>query len=225
MAASKLPPTGRGYNAYEVVSAYQKAIRRSDVDGALYWGAELYRTFPHWAWKRLTIIVSEDIGPAAPGLPADVRALKGTADDGRKKDSKPSSGLMYFVHATILAARAPKSRICDWALFAVASESSPRRDVPDEAHDMHTLKGKQMGRGAAHFVKEAGKLIQPQDQGIWADGVAHDLVKLEKCYYDEGFGADQTRWRDRMEDYEDGEPETGKPTKPKQERQERMLPE
>lgn len=234
MGSSKLPPTRRGYSTYEVVSAYQKAIRRSDVDGALYWGAELYRSgFANWAWKRLRIIVSEDIGPAAPGLPADVYALEQTYRNGLKADSKPSSGLMYFVHATVLAARAPKCRICDWALFAVAGDDRPPdRDVPDEALDMHTLRGKQLGRGAGHFVEEAGKLVQPD--GLHPDEmVDSELQRLEK-EYEAVFREDQSRWRDPLdtpqEDRPTADPEaestpTKKPKvkKPKT-RQPRLLP-
>jgi len=108
-----MPPSIRGYDMFEVVSAYQKAIRRSDVDAAIYWGAEAHRSgFAAWIWKRLRIIVSEDCGPAAPGLPADVHALYSTAKDLGLKDS----GLM-FVHAH--DPRRPSAEVEDRRLGAV----------------------------------------------------------------------------------------------------------
>jgi hypothetical protein len=35
------------------------------------------------------------------------------------------------------------------------------RSVPDYALDMHTMKGKAMGRGLDHFRKEGARLIPP----------------------------------------------------------------
>ena len=51
----EIPPTRRGYDTREVVSAVQKAIRRSDPDAALYWGIEPRPPsgFGRWLWKRL----------------------------------------------------------------------------------------------------------------------------------------------------------------------------
>src|SRR4051794_35659972 len=58
---NEIPPTSRGYDAREVVSALQKSIRRSDPDAALYWGVELARSgYGAWLWKRLRIIAVED---------------------------------------------------------------------------------------------------------------------------------------------------------------------
>ena len=151
-----MPPTIRSYDAFEVVSAFQKSLRRGLVDDSLYWGAELYRSgFGAWAWKRLRVCVSEDCGPAAPGLPADVAALHQTAKD-LLKNARLEEGLMFFLHATILVARAPKSRIVDDALFTVAdTDQPPDREVPDHALDMHTRRGRRMGRGVEHFYEEA----------------------------------------------------------------------
>jgi hypothetical protein len=184
----QMPPSIRGYDMFEVVSAYQKAIRRSDTDAALYWGAEAHRSgYAKWIWKRLRVIVSEDVGPAAPSLPANVEALFRTAQDFGIKDS-----LMFFVHATILAARAPKSRICDWALFTVANTDRPKdREVPDHALDKHTLRGKQMGRGKEHFLEEASRLEQPRLYGRPPEAIDPEIRHLEKQYRQQRFMEDR----------------------------------
>ena len=67
MATDKLV-TKRGYDFYEVASAFQKAIRRGDGRMAGYWALELYDTsefnWRGYVWKRIHIIASEDIaGP------------------------------------------------------------------------------------------------------------------------------------------------------------------
>lgn len=157
----ELPPTARRYDAWQVVSSFQKSIRRSDVDAALYWGFELYRSdYPDWAWKRVRVISSEDVSPTA-GVVADVEALYARYVDFKRKARKPVSpdeGLMWFAHAVILLATASKARVVDWAVMAHRSDHVERREIPPEALDMHTLAGRKRGRGMEHFVAEASKL-------------------------------------------------------------------
>jgi len=157
MASRDLPETRRGYDAREVVSALQKAVRRSDPDAALYWATELDRSgFGPWCWKRLRVICSEDVGPAAPGLASDLRALYENWVDGRR--NKGGEEVLYLTHAVIALATAPKSRIVDWGLLHHSSDHVERREVPDEALDKHTLRGRRMGRGGQHFIDEASRL-------------------------------------------------------------------
>ena len=90
-----MPKTKRGYEPFEVVSALQKAVRRSDPDAALYWSAELFKSgYAAWAWKRLKVIMTEDVGPAMdPGTVADIWALKMFAEEStRKEKNKDTSG-------------------------------------------------------------------------------------------------------------------------------------
>jgi len=156
--ASGPPPTRQGYDAKEVVSALQKSIRRSDVDAALFWASELFESgYAPWMWKRLRTITSEDIGPAAPGLAADVRALY----ENWKDEKANGGGYLYMSHAVIAMCAAPKCRAADWVAHCYASGQVPRREIPDEALDKHTQRGRQMGRGTDHFYDEASRLVQP----------------------------------------------------------------
>lgn len=152
------PPTKRGYDVRECVSALQKAVRRSNPDDALYWATELFESgHAAWMWKRLKTITSEDIGPAAPGLAADVRALY----ENWKDEKQNGGGYLYMSHAVIAMCAAPKCRVADWAAHYHGSDVVVRRDIPDEALDKHTARGRKLGRGMQHFVTEASKLIQP----------------------------------------------------------------
>jgi hypothetical protein len=152
------PPTRRGYDAYEAISALQKAIRRSDVDAATYWSCELVLSdYGAWCWSRLREIAAEDVSPTATGLIADVATLSNQWKQPRKAGDY---GLLLVVRAVIALAIAPKSRIADWATVVHASGHVPRREIPDEALDRHTRRGKQMGRGWEHFIEEASRLVE-----------------------------------------------------------------
>jgi replication-associated recombination protein RarA len=153
--------TVNGHLLPEVVSAFQKCIRRGLVDDALYWGVDMYMTGYHeYAWKRLRIITSEDIGPANPHLPATIEALYVAFHDQlKKKDAAHAPERLFFVHAVILVATSPKSRVVDHALIHhFTNHKAVRREIPDCALDKHTQRGKKMGRGVDHFFLEGIKL-------------------------------------------------------------------
>jgi len=63
------------------------------------------------------------------------------------------------MHAVWLLATAPKSRIADWSSMVRFSEPE-RRDVPDDALDKHTSRGRRMGRGTEHFFAEGTRLAR-----------------------------------------------------------------
>jgi hypothetical protein len=67
MANPKLR-TKHNYDAFEVVSALQKCIRRGLEEDALYWAYELAesrnKNYSSWLWTRLKVIACEDVGPA-----------------------------------------------------------------------------------------------------------------------------------------------------------------
>jgi hypothetical protein len=177
MSRFQQPPTKRGYNVHEVISALQKAIRRSQPEAAAYWVVELDQSgHSGWAWNRLLCILSEDVGPAAPlGLVADVKALHRIWADG--KDKKAGSGGLAIIHATLLLAMAPKNRLANYLAIVLASDHAERLEIPDEALDRHTQRGKKMGRGMEHFMTDAALLIQP-------DLEAGDLEALETKWQD-----------------------------------------
>lgn len=91
---------------YNLISAFHKAVRGSDVQGALYWmarmleGGEEY----HYIFRRLMNIAVEDIGMADPQALVQVTsALQGFDLMG------PPDGTLCLTHAVIYCATAPKS--------------------------------------------------------------------------------------------------------------------
>lgn len=70
--------TRHGLAADEVISALQKTIRRGNAESAVRFGYEMYITsqaMEDYLWLRLAVISVEDVGLAAPMLPALIHAL------------------------------------------------------------------------------------------------------------------------------------------------------
>jgi replication-associated recombination protein RarA len=154
--------TNKGYGFFEVSSAFQKAIRRSDEKQALFWMVELFNSnFDEYCWKRLRIMVSEDVGLAEPHMPATIAGLYSMYTDQKKKreDNRPER--LFLTHAVLAMARANKSRMIDWLVIKCWREHDDTNlEIPDYAHDMHTQKGKKKGRGLDYFYDESTKLAK-----------------------------------------------------------------
>ena len=151
--------TVSGHPLGEVASAFQKAIRRGLEDEALHWGVELdMSNYGEYAWKRMRIMTSEDVGLAEPHLAATIYALyQNWVDQKRKKDLKHGPERLFLVHAILLLVRAKKSRIVDHALITYYGNHKPR-SIPDYALDKHTAAGRRMGRGVEHFFSDGIQL-------------------------------------------------------------------
>ena len=156
--------TEHGYRCDECISALQKAVRRCDADGAVWWAHELNISgFGGWVWKRLLIIVSEDVGLAEPNAPAVVNGLYQISQVLLAHQKKPGPGekvqhpWLELLQATWFLARCPKSRevadLCGVLDFRF--RRNDLRPVPDEALDMHTARGRAMGRGSVHFEDQS----------------------------------------------------------------------
>jgi len=159
------PKTVNGYDFFEVSSALQKSIRRGLEDDALFWMVELFLSnYGEYCWKRLKIIVSEDIGLAAPNLPANIQALyQMYSDQVKKSDGKKFPERLFLTHAVIMMCRAKKSRLVDWSVMAYwDTHADTLRDIPDVALDKHSARGRKKGRGWKHFFEE-GTLLEPHE--------------------------------------------------------------
>lgn len=159
MTTKRFPwPTVGGYDFYEVMSAMQKSIRRGEEEATLFWASELYLSdYADHAWGRFHVIASEDIGLADNSVCVQIQTLHERWKD-RKKDLDGEARL-YFIHAALILVRAPKSRLVDDALITIFEGERPKLDIPDYALDVHTTRGKAMGRSVEHFFDEGAKLV------------------------------------------------------------------
>jgi replication-associated recombination protein RarA len=159
--------TEHGYDFFEVTSAMQKGIRRGQEEEALYWAFELsYRT-PDYVWKRLSIIASEDIGPADNHMAVLIHDLSDHYREEAKRSQRPTERI-FLAHAIIALCRAQKSRIADDLMCVVTHQLESeglRREIPDVALDRHTQRGRRQGRGWDHWVEEGCRVI-PETVGM-----------------------------------------------------------
>lgn len=161
--------TVQGYDLFEVISALQKEIRRCDREAALYWAVELHVSgFSNYAWKRMLIMSLEDVGMANPMLAVQVNALHDMAKKLESKQDRRHQDRLPYVQAVVLLAESPKSRYIDWLINVKVDEHfAPdyRREIPEYALDIHTRRGKAMGKTIRDFLSEGSVLENHEPYG------------------------------------------------------------
>ena len=125
-----------GDQHYDVVSAFIKSVRGSDVDAALHYLARMLTAGedPRFIARRLMILASEDIGMADPtALPTAVAAAQTVALIGMPE------GQLTLAHATVHLATAPKSNAVTTALGSAMADIKAGRAglVPPHLRDGH----------------------------------------------------------------------------------------
>lgn len=151
--------TKKGYDFYEVASAFQKSIRRGLLEDAMHWGIELYESnYEEYAWKRMIIMASEDVGLGEPSCVVQIMALKQSFDYlAMRKDMGAKK--LPFTHAIAVLVNSRKSRFIDHAITVYWQQNREEmKEIPNWAFDMHTRRGKAMGRGLDYFYKESCKI-------------------------------------------------------------------
>lgn len=151
--------TAGGYRLDEVASALQKCIRRGLEREAIYWALEMYSRYPKYVWRRLAVIVVEDIGGANPDLITQTLLIKRECMELYEQYREYSAH--FLAHTVIQMCRSPKSREADDAAGEIRRLLRTGRlkpEIPDFALDWHTRRGRQMGRGIEHFWTESARL-------------------------------------------------------------------
>lgn len=141
--------TVNGYRLDEVKSALQKAIRRGQEEEAMFWARELMESGKATAlWQRLKVIAVEDCAGMLPLL----YVVQCSASAG--KSHEPT---LFASRAALELARCEKDRTTDDYLCWIGdkleklSDRSVLHEIPDEALDMHTKRGRAMKRAEASF--------------------------------------------------------------------------
>lgn len=165
-------------------SMLQKSIRRGEETSALAAAYEMYITSNNYLdmlWFRLQCIAIEDIGFGQPEAGRLIRTLNEMRKEFAYEDGDQA---LFFVHAIRYLCRCTKERSSDemkCILADRAKEGFPY-EVPDYTYDMHTVTGREMGRGTVHFLQEASK-VEPELQAKWVQ-VLHDaylnVARLEQ---------------------------------------------
>jgi replication-associated recombination protein RarA len=152
-------PTQGGYRLSEVISALQKEIRRGNEREAMFWALELIPRYERYLWRRLLVIVNEDIGIA------NLEAIRMVPELRRQYFETRAYGTgawkLVLANCILLMSRSDKCRAADYFQCCVVDERGKglRLKIPDYSLCKHTLKGKQMGRGFQHWFDEGCKLV------------------------------------------------------------------
>lgn len=120
-----------GDQHYDVISAFIKSVRGSDVDAALHYLARMLVAGedPRFIARRLMILASEDVGMADPtALPIAVAAAQTVALIGMPEAQ------LTLAHATVHLATAPKSNAVTTALGAAMADVRAGKAGPVPAH-------------------------------------------------------------------------------------------
>ncbi len=138
-----------GEEHFNLISALHKAVRGSDVDGALYWLARMLAggEDPSYVARRLVRIASEDVGLADPRALAVTLAAK----DAYHFLGSPE-GELALAQATIYLATAPKSNRV-YRAFGEASAAAaehPAEPVPLHIRNAPTKLMHELGYGEGY---------------------------------------------------------------------------
>ena len=131
---------------YDVLSAFIKSIRGSDVDAGLYWLARMLTAGedPRLIARRLVILASEDVGMADPqGLVIADAAARAVEFVGMPEAQ------LNLAHAVTYLAAAPKSNSVTTALGAAMQDvrDQPAGAVPPHLRDSHYPGAAKLGHG------------------------------------------------------------------------------
>ena len=155
-----LPYDKNGDYHYDIISAFIKSIRGSDVDAGLYWLARMIGTgeSPEFIARRLLILAAEDIGNANP----NALLLANTTFDAVQKIGWPESRII-LAQCVVYLAMAEKSNASYLGIGAAEAAVRETGDLPVPLHlrNAPTKLSKEQGYGAGYLYPHnyAGGLV------------------------------------------------------------------
>ncbi len=187
-----------GDQHYDIISAFIKSMRGSDVDAALHYLARMIAAGedPRFIARRIVILASEDIGMADPtALQTALAALQAVSLIGMPEAS------LTLAHAVIHASIAPKSNSVAVAIELAISDVNQGRggDVPKALRDAHYAGATKIGHGVGYQYPhdlpsgvaafsylpadlQGQVYYSPSDHGLekrWADILTHIKTLLK----------------------------------------------
>jgi len=180
----------QGDQHYDVISAFIKSVRGSDVDASLHYLARMFEAGedPRFIARRLVILASEDVGLADPtALPTAVAAAQAVQLIGMPE------ARLNLAQATIHLATAPKSNA---VILAIEAASADVRDgkigpVPGHLRDAHYAGSSKIGHGQGY------RYAHDEPFGIATQQYAPDVVADAEYYQPTAHGAEaavKERW-------------------------------
>ena len=131
---------------YDLASAFQKSLRGSDADAALYYLSRMIRggEDPRFIARRLLVCAAEDVGLADP----QAFLLAEAASRAAEQIGWPEARIP-LAQAVLYVANAPKSNAVVVAIDAALA--APDAAVPESLGDAHTATSRSAGKGEGYF--------------------------------------------------------------------------
>lgn len=167
-------------------SALQKAVRRAEIEKAMYFALRLAEKNWWTAWRRLTVISVEDVGQPLEIVAVDTLFKQFMAF--KRQQGKDEQGLSWDMKRCVVAAarmlaESWKDRRNDEFLELLDAVDKHGKDfpelqewrdevstVPDEALDVHTMTGRKMHRGNLHWLEVSSQTeLRTVDYEIWRE--------------------------------------------------------
>ncbi|MGA4668488.1 replication-associated recombination protein A [Propionibacteriaceae bacterium Y1923] len=151
-----------GDQHYDVISAFIKSVRGSDVNAALHYLARMFEAGedPRFIARRLVVLASEDVGMAAPSvLQTCVAAAQAVQLIGMPE------ARLNLAQATVAAALAPKSNAVYLAIDAALADVRAGRvgQVPPHLRDAHYAGAEKLGHGQGYqYAHDAPNAVARQ---------------------------------------------------------------
>ncbi|HWD61950.1 MAG TPA: replication-associated recombination protein A [Humibacter sp.] len=146
-----------GDEHYDVISAFIKSVRGSDVDASLHYLARMIEAGedPRFIARRIIVLASEDIGMADPSA----LGVAVAAADAVQYIGMPE-GRIPLAQAVVHLATAPKSNAAYMALDAAIADVRAGKigRVPKHLRDGHYPGAKRLGHGKGY--------VYPHDDGL-----------------------------------------------------------
>lgn len=169
---------------YDLASAFQKSLRGSDADAALYYLSRMIRggEDPRFIARRLMVCAAEDVGNADP----QAFILAEAASRAVEQIGWPEARIP-LAQAVIYTANAAKSNATVMAIdAALAADDAP---IPEAIRDAHTATARKAGRGAGYHYSHDD---YGREQVFLPD-------KLQGQTFYEPKRPQERSWRDRQE--------------------------
>lgn len=165
-----------GDEHYDVISAFIKSVRGSDVDASLHYLARMFEAGedPRFICRRVIILASEDIGIADPqALPIAVAAAEAVQMIGMPE------GRIPLAEAVVYLATAPKSNASYRGINAAIADVKAGNfgRVPKHLRDAHYAGAKRLGHGKGYTYPH------DSDVGVVKQQYLPDEL-VGKTYYD-----------------------------------------
>jgi len=178
-----------GDRHYDVISAFIKSMRGSDVDATLYWLHTMIEAGedPKFVARRMVILASEDVGLA------DSRALGIAVDAFRAVEVIGLPEAAYaLTHAALYLATAPKSNSIARAIGAAREsvERTPGADVPPHLRSAATSGERELGIGVGYEY--------PHDDPVGIIAQRYLPDGINSSLYQPGDAGDEAAIADRL---------------------------